>query len=155
MEGKRIFYPDVTLEFVATSAAGTMLEHIGIEFLELGDNYLVARMPVDHRTRQPLGLLHGGASLALAETLGSMGAYCCVDRDHQDVVGVEINANHLKAMRSGFVYGTSSPVHMGRTTQVWETKIRDEAGGLVCVSRMTLAVIAKRDPDRKEGTSRP
>ena len=141
---KQIFSADTTLEFMRSSCRGTMVEYLGIEFTELGPDYLVARMPVDHRTTQPLGLLHGGASVALAETLGSMAGWCCVNRTTHEVLGIEINANHVGGMRSGFVYGTASPVHLGRTTQVWEISIRDEAGRMVCVSRHTLAVRAKR-----------
>ena len=140
---EQIFTPDVTLEFVNGACRNTMVEHCGIEFTEVGPNYLVARMPVDHRTIQPLGLLHGGASVALAETLGSMAGWCCVNRETHNVVGIEINANHLRGMRSGYLYGTTTPVHLGRTTQVWEIRIRDEAERMVCISRLTLAVRVK------------
>ena len=137
---ERIFSPDITLEFLNDAVRNTMVEHCGIEFTEVGPDFLVARMPVDHRTIQPLGLLHGGASVALAETLGSMAGWCCVTRETHDVVGIEINANHIRGMRSGYVYGTATPVHLGRTTQVWEIKIRYEEGRMVCTSRLTLSV---------------
>ncbi len=115
-------------------------EYIGIEFTEIGDDYLTGKMPVDHRTRQPLGLLHGGASCVLAETLGSVGASLCIDQTKQVAVGLDINANHLRAVREGYVYGTAKPIHIGRSTQVWEIKIVNESKQLVCISRLTMAV---------------
>ena len=115
-------------------------EYIGIEFTEIGDDYLTGKMPVDHRTRQPLGLLHGGASCVLAETLGSVGASLCIDQTKQVAVGLDINANHLRAVREGYVYGTAKPIHIGRSTQVWEIKIVNESNQLVCISRLTMAV---------------
>ncbi|NJM25734.1 MAG: hotdog fold thioesterase [Bacteroidia bacterium] len=120
-----------------------MAEHLGIEITQIGEQSMEARMPVDHRTHQPLGLLHGGASVALAETLGSLAATCCVDRSKQYCVGLEINANHLRSAKSGYVYGTTSPIHIGKRTQVWEIRITDEQKKLVCVSRITLAVLDK------------
>ena len=125
------------------SAKNTLVEHLGIEFIELGDDYLKARMPVDHRTVQPMGLLHGGASVALAETLGSSGAYLCVDPAKYVVVGLEINANHVRAVRDGWVTGTARPLHRGKTTQLWEIRITDAADKLVCISRLTMAVLDK------------
>jgi 1,4-dihydroxy-2-naphthoyl-CoA hydrolase len=121
-----------------------MVEHLGIEFTAVGEDFMEARMPVDHRTHQPLGLLHGGASLVLAETLGSMGAACTLDMNLQYCVGIEINANHIKSVKTGFVLGTARPVHIGKRTQVWEIKIVNEKKELVCISRITLAVIDKR-----------
>jgi 1,4-dihydroxy-2-naphthoyl-CoA hydrolase len=141
---ERIFSSDITLDFLNGAGRNTMVEHCGIKFTEVGPDFLVARMPVDHRTVQPLGLLHGGASVALAETLGSMAGWCCVNRETHDVVGIEINANHLRGMRSGYVYGTTTPLHLGRTTQVWEIRIRDDADRMVCISRLTLAVRTRR-----------
>jgi len=120
-----------------------MVSHIGIEFIEIGDDFLRARMPVDSRTTQPLGLLHGGASVALAETLGSTAAHCAVE-DHQFCVGIEINANHVRGVRSGIVIGMARPIHMGRQTHVWETKITEPDGRLISTSRMTLAVLDKK-----------
>ncbi len=122
----------------------SMVEHLGIEFTEVGEDYLVAKMPVDRRTHQPMGLLHGGASVALAETLGSVAATLTVDPSLQHCVGLEINANHIKSVRSGFVYGKTTPVHIGKKTQVWEIRITDDQHQLICISRITLAVIDKR-----------
>ncbi len=121
-----------------------MVEHLGIEFTEIGADYLCGKMPVDHRTHQPMGLLHGGASVALAETLASIGAAMQVDLTKKACVGLEINANHLRSVQSGWVWGRAQALHIGRSTQVWETKITTEAGDLVCVSRMTVAVIDKK-----------
>ena len=121
----------------------TLLEQLEIVFTEVGDDYLVATMPVDARTHQPFGLLHGGASAALAESLGSSAANCCLDMQREYAVGVEINANHLRAVRSGKVTGTARPLHVGRRTQVWETRIEDERGKLACVSRLTVAVMPR------------
>jgi 1,4-dihydroxy-2-naphthoyl-CoA hydrolase len=122
---------------------GHMGEHIGIEFTEIGDDYMVAKMPVDHRTRQPMGLLHGGASVALAETLGSVAALFSAG-ENKSVVGLEINANHIRSVKEGWVYGTVRPLHVGRTTHVWEIKITDEQVRLVCVSRLTVAILDKK-----------
>jgi len=118
-----------------------MVEHLGIEFTEIGDDFIRGTMPVDGRTRQPYGLLHGGASVALAETLGSTGATLCVDTKEYQCVGQEINANHLRPARSGLVTGTARAVHLGGRTQVWVIDIVNEAGKLVCTSRLTVAVI--------------
>ncbi|MEO5630137.1 MAG: hotdog fold thioesterase [Thermomonas sp.] len=133
-------WPDgASLELLNSRSAGTLMQALGIEFTELGPGYLRATMPVDARTHQPYGLLHGGASVALAETLGSSaGGLLAGDNA---VVGVEINANHLRAVRSGLVTGTARPVHVGRSTQVWEIRIEDDAARLVCISRITLAVL--------------
>ena len=119
---------------------GTAIEALGIVFTAVGDDYLVATMPVDARTRQPYGLLHGGASVVLAETLGSSAGNLCVD-EGQVCVGLEINANHLRAVREGHVSGTARPLHVGRSTQVWEIRIEAARGRLACVSRLTLAVV--------------
>ncbi|RYZ72477.1 MAG: hotdog fold thioesterase [Lysobacteraceae bacterium] len=118
-----------------------MVGHLGITIIEAGEDWLRGTMPVDARTRQPYGLLHGGASVALAETLGSMAGGLCVDPQREAVVGLEINANHLRAVRSGVVTGTARALHVGRTTQVWEIRIENEAGKPVCISRLTLAVV--------------
>ena len=123
-----------------------MPQHIGIEFIEIGEDFLRARMPVDDRTRQPYGLLHGGASVALAETLGSHAAGLTLDNSKQSCVGQEINANHLRAVRSGFVIGTARPVHVGRRSQVWEIRIVDEQERLVCISRITMYVLDVAPP---------
>lgn len=117
--------------------------HLGIEFIEAGEGYLVARMPVDKRTHQPFGILHGGASAVLAETLGSVASWIMLDDpEKQRAVGLEINANHIRAVKSGWVYGRCTPLHVGRSTHVWDIRITDEQGKLVCVSRLTCAVIS-------------
>ena len=137
------FEPNLTADRVQPLAKNTMAEHIGIEITEVGEDFIKARMPVDHRTRQPYGLLHGGASVALAETIGSVGAALVIDRHKYNAVGLEINANHVRGVREGFVTGTARPLHIGKTTQVWEIRITDERDKLVCVSRLTVAVIPK------------
>ena len=129
----------VSVEALNARSAGTLIHAIGIEFTELGEGYLRATMPVDARTLQPYGLLHGGASVALAETLGSSAGMLMADGNA--VVGLEINANHLRAVRDGVVTGTARPVHIGRSTQVWEIRIEDEGQRPVCISRITLAVL--------------
>ena len=118
-------------------------QHLGIEFTELGPDFIRGRMPVDNRTRQPYGILHGGASVALAETLGSTGAGLVVDPDKFRVVGQEINANHVRAVKDGFVIGTARPLHIGRRSHVWEIHITDEQDRLVCISRITMFVVEK------------
>lgn len=123
---------------------GNLSEALGIALVEAGPDQVVATMPVDHRTKQPFGLLHGGASVALAETVASIGAWLNVDRETQAAVGLEINANHLKGKRDGIVTATATPVHRGRTTQVWSVTIVDEQGAMVCVSRCTLAVVSRK-----------
>jgi uncharacterized protein (TIGR00369 family) len=120
-----------------------MVEHLGIEFTEIGDDFIRGTMPVDGRTRQPYGLLHGGASVALAETLGSTGATLCVDTKEYQCVGQEINANHVRAARTGLVIGTARPAHLGKHSHVWTIDIVNEAGKLVCISRLTVAVIRR------------
>ncbi len=133
-----------TLEQLNNFSPNTMVEHLGIQFTEISDNFITATMPVDHRTHQPMGLLHGGASVALAETLGSVAATLCVDTKLQYCVGLEINANHIKSIRSGIVTGKASPIHLGKSTQVWEIRITGENDELVCVSRITMAVLNKK-----------
>ena len=122
---------------------GTAAAALGIRIVEVGDDYIRATMPVDARTRQPFGLLHGGASVLLAETLGSMAGVMTLDAARELAVGLEINANHVRAVSSGQVTGTARPLHVGRTTQVWEIRIENEKGALVCVSRITLAVVPR------------
>lgn len=123
------------------TARNTLVEHLGIEFIAAGEDCLRARMPVDRRTVQPYGLLHGGASAALAETLGSVASTLCVDRATQRVAGLELNANHVRSVREGWVTGTCRPLHVGRGTHVWDIRIEDGDGRLVCVSRLTVAVL--------------
>jgi 1,4-dihydroxy-2-naphthoyl-CoA hydrolase len=135
---------DLSLDDLAGLGKHTMGEHIGIRFSEVGDNYIKATMPVDHRTHQPYGLLHGGASVALAETLGSVGAAMVIDTEKFICVGQEINANHIRGVREGLVTGITTPLHIGRTSHVWEIKIFDEKERLVCVSRITVAILVKK-----------
>jgi 1,4-dihydroxy-2-naphthoyl-CoA hydrolase len=139
------FKKEFSLEKLQAMSAGTMGEHIGIVFTEIGDNYLKATMPVDHRTRQPYGLLHGGASVALAETLGSVASSLVLDTRVFICVGLEINANHIRSARQGLVTGIASPIHLGSSTHVWEIKIYDDKERLVCISRLTVAVLKGRD----------
>lgn len=133
----------VTVEQLQARSRGTLIEHLGIEYLEIGDDYLRAKMPLDQRTKQPEGLLHGGASVALAETLGSVAAGLSVDRAKKEIVGLEINANHIRSVRDGWVTGVTRPIHVGKTTQIWEIRIFDEQDNLVCISRLTVANIDK------------
>ena len=123
--------------------ANTAVAALGIEITQVGDDFLSGTMPVDSRTIQPAGLLHGGASVLLAETLGSAAAMGCVDLNTSMAVGLEINANHLRGVRSGAVHGVARPVRLGRTSQVWEVRITDDAGALACISRLTLLVVAR------------
>lgn len=140
-----IFKDKVTLEALNALSKNTMAERIGIEFTSIGEDYLEAKMPVDTRTHQPFGLLHGGASVALAETMGSVAATCCVDITRQFCVGLEINANHIRGVREGYVKGITKPIHIGKKTQVWEIRILNEKEELVCISRITLAVLEKKE----------
>lgn len=134
------FRRTTSLDDLNASSRNTAMEPLGIVFTEIGPDFLRATMPVDARTHQPYGLLHGGASALLAETLGSTAGMLCVD-EGRGCVGIEVNANHLRAVRSGIVTGTARPLHVGRSTQVWEIRIEDAGGRLVCVSRLTLAVV--------------
>ena len=137
------FRRDASVDRLNALSRGTAMEPLGIVFSEIGHDFVRGTMPVDERTRQPYGLLHGGASVLLAETLGSSAGNLCVP-EGKDCVGIEINANHVRAARSGVVTGTARPVHVGGRTQVWEIRIEDEAGELVCISRLTLAVVNAR-----------
>ena len=139
-----IWHSPITLEELQALGNGTMGGHLGIEFTEIGENYLKAKMPVDHRTRQPYGLLHGGASATLAETLGSVASAFVIDQGQSICVGLEINANHVRGVKEGFVYGMVTPLHIGGSTHVWEIKIMDQQEKLVCVSRLTVAILKKR-----------
>ncbi len=130
-----------TLEGLNSINQGTLCEHLGMEFTEVGEDYLIAKMPVDHRTKQPMGLLHGGASVALAESIGSVASFIIQENPMEShVVGVEINANHLKSVREGWVYGKVTPIKVGRTLHIWNIDITNEDGDLVCVSRLTCMV---------------
>lgn len=136
-----IWFKPISLDELNAYQQETLVTHLGIRYTGMGDDWLQATMPVDARTKQPAGILHGGASVALAETLGSTGANLVVDREKQLCVGLEINANHVRAMRDGMVTGVARPLHMGGTTQVWEIRISDAGKRLVCVSRITMAVL--------------
>jgi len=139
-----IWKQDISLERINGWSANTMMETLGIRITEVGDDWLRGTMPVDHRTHQPYGLLHGGASVVLAETLGSTAAMLTLDPAQEVAVGLDINANHVRGVRSGTVTGTARVIHIGRTTQVWDIRIEGETGELVCISRLTMAVIPSR-----------
>ena len=132
------------LKRINDSIQNTMTSTIGIEITDIGDDFICGKMPVDERTTQPFGLLHGGASVALAETLGSIGGGIKVYSNNETVVGIEINANHLKSARDGWVYGKATPIRIGKNIQVWNIEITNEDDDLICVSRLTLAVIPKK-----------
>jgi 1,4-dihydroxy-2-naphthoyl-CoA hydrolase len=136
---------ELTLKDLNGWTKNNLAEHIGIYFTELGDDYLKATMPVDRRTHQPYGLLHGGASVVLAETLGSVCSALMINREKFICVGIEINANHIRGARSGFVTGTCTPVHTGGSTHVWDIRIQDDRNKLVCISRLTVAVLKKQE----------
>jgi uncharacterized protein (TIGR00369 family) len=136
-----VFRAPVSIDALNDLSRGTLIERLGIVFTAAGEDWVRATMPVEPRTRQPYGLLHGGASVVLAETLGSSAGNLCLDTRERMAVGLEINANHLRAVREGTVTGTAKALHVGRTTQVWEIRIEDERGRPVCVSRLTLAVV--------------
>ena len=135
-----IWKQPISVETLNASSANTAVSHLGIEFIEVGDDFIRARVPVDHRTVQPYGLLHGGVSVVLAETLGSCGAAYAAPKGHR-TVGLDINANHLKGTTSGWVTGITRPVHIGRSTQVWAIELRNDAGELTCVARITMAML--------------
>lgn len=139
----RIWKQSISVEGLTAVHVNTTVAHLGIEFLEVGDDFIRARVPVDPRTQQPYGLLHGGVSVVLAETLGSCGAAFSSPPGYR-AVGLDINANHIKGTTSGWVTGIASPVHLGRTTQVWQIDLHNEAGELTCVSRITMAILAPR-----------
>lgn len=139
-----IWKQDLTLEALHRIAHDTAVSHLGIEFLEVGEDWLSARVPVNRQTCQPYGLLHGGVSVVLAETLGSCGAAFAVPEGTK-VVGLDINANHLRGVSEGWVTAVARPVHLGRTTHVWQIDLRDDAGRMVCTSRQTMAVLPGRD----------
>ena len=136
-----IWFKRPTLESIHNSHIDTAVEHLEIEFTEIGDDFLAARMPTTIRTRQPYGTIHGGVSLVMAETIGSCGAAGCVDQTKFRVFGQEINGNHLRPNYEGYVYGVGRPVMLGRRSQVWSIEIRNEAGKMTCISRLTMAVV--------------
>jgi 1,4-dihydroxy-2-naphthoyl-CoA hydrolase len=134
---------DLDIAQLNSTHKNSILEVLGVEFTEAGDGYLVARMPVDERTHQPFGILHGGASVVLAESIGSTASFLLLaDPTKQRAVGLEINANHLRSVRSGWVTGRCTAIHVGRTTHVWDIRITDEQDKLVCISRLTVAIVA-------------
>ena len=137
----RIWQKPISVELLTANTRRGADEHLGSEFVEVGDDYIVGRVPVDERTRQPYGLLHGGVSVVLAETLGSCGAAFSCPPGYR-AVGLDINANHLRGVSSGWVTGTARSVHRGRTTHVWQIELRDEAGNMTCISRITMAILA-------------
>lgn len=139
----RIWQRDISLQLAAERGRNTLLEHLGIEFTEVGDDYLCARMPVDSRTRQPIGIMHGGASCVLAETVGSTAANFCVDINKAYCVGLDINTNHIRSVRDGYVTGTAKPIHIGKSTQVWGIEIINEEQKLVSITRLTMAVLQR------------
>lgn len=139
------FNKELTLDMIRRTGRGTMDEHIGIEWTGLGDDHLKAKMPVDQRTKQAYGLLHGGALCALAESLGSHASAMVIDPAQFQCVGLEINANHVHSATGGYVTGVAQPLHLGKSTHVWDIRIHDEQEKLVCVSRLTVAIIQKRD----------
>ena len=143
-----IWKKEFKIEDINNFKNDTIVGHLGIEFLEKGDDFLRATMPVDKKTMQPMGILHGGASVVLAETLGSSASYMTLDDAHYSV-GLEVKANHLKSISKGLVTGTARPVHLGRTTQVWDISIENENAELICISRLTMAVLtAPTNPAR-------
>ncbi len=136
-----IWFQPVDVAAATKFSRGTVSDHLGIEFIEAGDDFLRGRMPVDQRTKQPAGILHGGSSVVLAESLASWAATFVIDPTKQSCVGLEINANHLRAVRDGHVTGVARPIHLGRSTQVWEVRITDDQDRLSCISRVTMAVL--------------
>jgi 1,4-dihydroxy-2-naphthoyl-CoA hydrolase len=140
----RIWHKEFTLEELRQRGIGTMVEHLGITVTEVGEDFLKGTMPVDNRTVQPMGILHGGASVALAETLGSLAANYAVDNQKKYCVGLDINANHVRAASKGVVTGIAKPLHLGSTTQVWSIEITDKEDRLVCISRLTMAVLDRK-----------
>lgn len=132
-----------SLEELNKRSQGTLVAHLGIEYTELGADYICGKMPVDERTVQPVGILHGGASVVLAESLGSVASHLCVDTSKQLPVGLEINANHVKSVSSGYVYGRATAIHLGKKTHIWDIRITNEQGQLVCISRLTVAILDK------------
>lgn len=140
-----IWHQEIDIKTLENIGLGTMSEHLGIEIVEIGNDYLKAKMPVDSRTKQPYGILHGGASVALAETIGSYGSHLVIDSSKYRAVGLEINANHIRKVSEGFVLGTAKPIHIGKSTHVWSIEITDNLDRLICICRLTVAVILIKD----------
>lgn len=141
-----IWKQSIDLDRINAWNRNTLVEHLGMRVTAIGEDRVTGTMPVDARTLQPFGLLHGGASVALAESLGSLAANLTLDADREMAVGLDINANHVRAATSGLVTGTATPLHLGRSTQVWEIRIVDDGDRLVCISRLTMAVVPRRSP---------
>jgi 1,4-dihydroxy-2-naphthoyl-CoA hydrolase len=139
----KIWRSPIDLEMITERAKGTMSDLVGIVFTALGDDYLCATMPIDARTKQPLGIMHGGASCVLAETVASTAANFCVDNTQFYCVGLDINTNHIRSIREGIVTATAKPFHLGRTTQVWGIEIKNAAGDFISINRLTLAVLTR------------
>jgi 1,4-dihydroxy-2-naphthoyl-CoA hydrolase len=137
------FKKDLSLQDLQILGPKTMGQHLGMQWTEVGENYLKMQMPVDERTKQPYGLLHGGASCALAETIGSVASACVINTEKNICVGLEINANHVRSAKDGFVTATCTPLHLGASTHVWDIKIHDDSQKLVCISRLTVAILKK------------
>lgn len=146
-----IWFQPFTLEDIQGYSRSSMVEHLDLRFTEIGPDFLRGTLPVDSRTTQPFGLLHGGASVVLAETLGSVAATHCVDMSRYYCVGLEVNANHLRSARSGLVTGTARPIHLGKRSQVWDIRIEDEKGRLTCISRLTVSVLEGSTQAMAEG----
>ena len=140
-----IWRTKISIDLVQKRSENTMLDHLGIQFIEIGKNYLKANMPVDHRTRQPLGIMNGGASCVLAESVGSTAGNFCIDPDQYYCVGLEINTNHIRSVKSGLVIAKASPFHIGKSTQVWHIEIKDQEERLISVNRLTLAVLKREE----------
>lgn len=136
-----MFPSHVTLASINAFNRDTLVAHLGMEFTEIGPDYLIAKMPVDKRTHQPMGLLHGGASVALAETIGSVGSHLIAQQNGDSAVGLDINANHIGGIKTGWVFGKGILLHQGKTTHVWEIRITDEADRLICISRLTMMIL--------------
>jgi len=136
--------PEITPEAINKIGQNTLVSHLGIVVTEVGKDYIVGKMPVNHTTYQPFGILHGGASVVLAETLGSYGSNFCVDHEKEYCVGLEINANHVKSAKDGFVIGRAQLIHKGKKTHIWDIRIKNEKDELVCISRLTIAVLNKK-----------
>lgn len=144
MASQTIWTVEDVLARARASNAGLLVEHLGIEFVAAGDDWLEARIPVVQHNKQPAGLLHGGAAVVLAETLASVACYCTLDHSSQTCVGLEINANHLRGAKDGHVTGRATPIHRGRSTQVWDIRLRDDAGRPTCISRCTMAILSTK-----------
>ncbi len=139
-----IWQTPMSLAELEARGTNTLIHYLGIEFTEIGKDFLTARMAVDHRTRQPIGIMHGGASCVLAESVGSTAANCAVDPNQFYCVGLEINTNHIRSIREGFVFGTAKPYHLGKSTQVWSIEIKDEQEKLISINRLTMMVLKKK-----------